>query len=324
MPGQQLKIVFLDAATVDLGDLRMDAIRRQGRYRAIPDCPRRSLPRECLDAEVVITNKVALDGRRLERFPRLRLVCVAATGVNNIDLAAAKRLGIGVCNVAGYSTSTVVEHTLMFLLAFSHRLMEHHQAVLRGEWSRSPFFTLLNYPFGDLEGKSLGVIGYGSIGRRVARLAEALGMRVWVAKIPGRKYGAAPKRFPLKTVLQKSDFVTLHCPLTRETKGLIDAEKLRWMRPSAYLLNLARGPIAVEAHVARALKNNRLAGYGADVTEREPLPKGHPFLRKSLSGKVLLTPHVAWASRESRQRLVDEIGRNIAAFRGGKKRNRIV
>lgn len=317
------KITFLDAATLDLGDLNLQSIRRLGRYRAFPACRGNRIPQAAGDADVIITNKMVLGKEEMQALPKLRLICVSATGVNNIDLEAAGRLGIAVTNVAAYSTPTVVEHALMLMLAFAHRLPEHDAAVKRGDWSRSPLFTLLDYPFSDLNGKTLGVVGYGTIGKKLAQIARHLGMKIVVAALPGRKYHTQPRRHSLDQVLRQSDFLSLHTALTPRTRGLINRKRLTKMKPAAYLLNLARGPVVVERDVVWALEKNRLAGYGADVTETEPLPKDHPFLKKSLAKKLLLTPHVAWASRESRQRLVDEIAKNIRAFRLGRRRNRV-
>ena len=319
----KFKIRFLDAASVDLGDLDLRPIKKLGPYRAIPRPSKSGIPAKMRDGEVIITNKVVLGEREMKAFPRLRLICVTATGFNNIDIAAARRLGIAVTNVAGYSTATVVEHTFMFLLAFAHRLLEHDTAVKVGQWSRSPLFTLLDYPFNDLAGKTLGIIGYGTIGKNVGTIARAFGMKVLVAQLPGRKYPRDKNRLPLHRVLRQSDYVTLHTALTPYTKGLMNAVRLSEMKSTAYLLNLARGPVVVEKDVARALEKNQIAGYATDVTEIEPLSKTHPFLKKSLQKKLLLTPHVAWASRESRQRVVGEIAANIAAFRGGRRRNRL-
>jgi glycerate dehydrogenase len=317
------KIVFLDAATLDLGDLNLKKIRDLGFYHSLPRCPGNQIPQEVRDADILITNKVVLGEKEMKIFPRLHLICVSATGVNNIDLAAARRLGIAVTNVAGYSTPTVVEHTLMFLLALSHRLKEHDDAVKNGTWSRSPLFALLDFPYGDLAGKTLGIVGYGTIGKKVGRLATALGMKVRVARLPGRNYDARTKRRALNQILKESDFVSIHTALTPSTQGLINRKRLSLMKPSAYLLNLARGPVVVEKDVAQALEKNKIAGFAADVTEIEPLPKNHPFLKKSLANKLLLTPHIAWASRESRQRLVNEIAANIASFQQGRRRNRV-
>ena len=317
-------ILFLDASTVDLGDVDLTNLRRQGELVLRNKRPGESLPPEAAAAEVAISNKYPLGPEEMERLPALKLIAVAATGTNNVDLAEAVRRGIVVCNVPGYSTATVVEHSLLMLLAFSHRLNEHVEAVRAGEWSRSPYFALLNFPFSDLAGKTLGILGYGEIGKRVATLAKALGMKVRIGKLPGRTYRKNEKRDSLEGLLSKSDYVSLHCPLTEATKGLIDREKLSWMKPGAFLLNLARGPLVVESSVAAALRAGALAGYGADVSAHEPPPSNHPLLAKDIQAKVLLTPHIAWASRESRQRLLDELAANILAFKTGKKRNRVL
>jgi len=317
-------IVFLDAGTVDLGDMDLAPLKKQGPLQLYSNSTEGEIIERAKGAAVLITNKCLLRSSTLEKLPQLKLICVAATGVNNVDLEAAQKLGIGVTNAAGYCTQTVVEQTFMFMLAFSHRLLEHHQAVLRKDWSASPHFALFDYPYSDLEGKTLGIIGYGTIGRRVEKVARLFGMRVLVAKIPGRKYPASEKRLPLEKVLKESDIVTLHCSLTKETHHLLNTKSLALMKRSAILLNMARGAVVNEWAVAEDLQAGRLAGYGADVMEQEPPPPDHPFFQEQVKHKVLLSPHVAWASRESRQRLLDEIAANIASFKAGKKRNRLV
>jgi len=319
-----LKIFFLDSPTVDLGDLELKTLRKIGDYKAYSLRSEDPLPAETAAAEVVISNKYPLGERQFQAMPHLKLIAVAATGVNNVDLEAARSRSIAVANAVGYSTTTVVEHALLFLLACAHRLRPHLSSVDSGEWSRSPYFADLNYPYSDLSGKTLGIVGLGTIGKKVAALAKGLGMKVLIAKLPGRKYPSGAARLPLKAVLQKSDFVSLHCPLSPLTTALIDAEKLGWMRPSAYLLNLARGPIVQESAVADALRSGKLAGYASDVMTQETPPADHPLLAPDIREKILITPHIAWASRESRQRLIDEIAENIRFFLGGKKLNRIV
>ncbi|HSA60377.1 MAG TPA: D-2-hydroxyacid dehydrogenase [bacterium] len=318
-----MKIVFLDAGTVDLGDVDISPLRRLGSYRAFADTPPSQVVSRARGSDAVVTNKCVLGAPEIAALPRLKLIAVAATGVNNVDLAAARRKKIAVANVAGYSTATVAEHALLFLLACSHRLREHHEAAW-SEWSRSGRFALLDHPYADLCGKTLGVLGYGAIGRRVARLARAFGMKIAIARLPGRRYPATPKRKSLQEVLRLSDFVSLHCPLAAATRHLINRTTLGWMRPGAFLLNLSRGAVVSEEDVAQALLKGRLAGYATDVLSREPPLQKHPLLDRRLRGKILMTPHVAWASRESRQRLVDEIARNIRAFQNGWRRNRIV
>jgi glycerate dehydrogenase len=322
-----VRLVFLDAATVDLGDVDISPLRRLGDYRSFDDTRPSQIVRHAAGADVVITNKCVLGEKILKALPCLKLICVAATGVNNVDLGAARRLGIAVTNVAGYSTDSVAEHTLSFILGLSHRLLDHQEAAAGGAWARSPHFAWFGRPYRELKGKTLGLIGYGRIGRRVARLARAFGMRIRIAKIPGRRYGrsrGAPGRFPLRDLLRGSDFVSLHCPLTEVTRHLMNARSLGWMRRGAFLLNLARGPIVEEGAVARALRRGRLGGYAADVLAEEPPRAGSPLLSRRLKGRVLLTPHVAWASREARQRLVKEMFENVRSFQNGRRRNRVV
>ncbi|MCB1214947.1 MAG: D-2-hydroxyacid dehydrogenase [Deltaproteobacteria bacterium] len=324
MKKKAIKIVFLDAHTLDLGDLDLKPLKSLGDYQAFQCHAKDKLPKEALEAEILITNKVLFTEKDFRKLSSLKLLCISATGVNNVDLKAAENHDVGVCNATGYSTFGVVEHTLMMMLAFSHRFKEHNEAALGGTWSNSSSFTLLDFPFTELRGKRLGILGYGEIGRALSRVARALGMEVLIGKIPDRTYGEKPQRVSFHHLLSNSDFVTLHCPLSEYTKGLIDAKALKLMKEDAYLLNMARGPIVVEKDIVDALSKNKLAGYGADVSEVEPPPKNHPFFKKNLQNKIILTPHVAWASRESRQRLVEELAKNIEAFLKGKKRNRVV
>jgi glycerate dehydrogenase len=314
----------LDAGTVDLEDMDLSLLKKQGSVQLYNNSMENEIVERAKDAAAVITNKCLLRASTLERLKSLKLICVAATGVNNVDLEAAQKLGIAVTNVAGYCAQTVVEHTFMLMLAFSHRLLEHHSAVLRKDWSASPYFALFDYPYSDLEGKTLGIVGYGTIGKRVEKIAKGFGMQVLVAKIPGRKYPASEKRLPLEKVLKQSDFVTLHCSLTKETHHLMNTKSLALMRRSSVLLNLSRGAVVNEWAVAEDLQAGRLAGYGADVLEQEPPPPDHPFFQDQVKSKVLLTPHIAWASKASRQRLINEIAANIASFKSGKNRNRII
>jgi len=324
MSPSKSKIVFLDSTTVDFGGVNIAQIKKLGNYTSHKLTEQNEIVKRVAGAAIVITNKCVFNKDIITQLPHLKMICVCATGVNNVDLKTAKAKGIAVSNVAGYSTTSVAEHTMMFILSLSHRLMEHHTDSVSGLWSQSSHFSLLDYPFVELKEKTLGIIGYGTIGRQVAKMAKAFGMEVIKAKLPGRKYKKSDQRLSLKQVLQKGDFVSLHCALTRDTHHLINKQTLTLMKPSAYLLNLARGPIVNEEDIAQALKKGQLAGYATDVMEREPPKEDHPFFQTSLRKKVLITPHVAWASRESRQRLIDEIGKNIEAFLNGRKRNRVV
>lgn len=320
------KIIFLDAATVDFGDLNLSNLKKCGQYKSFANLPSHHIHKMAKDAEVIISNKFILNKDTLASLKKLKLICVAATGYNNVDVQYAQQRGIAVCNVANYSTTTVAEHTLLFILALSHRLTEHHHSAISGKWSRSNYFSVPDFPFYDVYGKTLGIIGYGTIGKKVGKIAKSFGMTVLAAKIPGRDYklNTSQQRHSLQAVLEKSDFVSLHTTLNKNTRGLIDAQKLALMKPSAFLINLARGQIVQENDVVSALKNKQIAGYATDVLSTEPPAKNHPLLAKSLQNKVLITPHVAWGSVESRQRMIQEITANIVAFFAGRKRNRVV
>lgn len=317
-------IVFLDSGTVDWGDIDFAPLTALGRFRAYTSTSRRDVVKRARGAEIIVTNKVVLNAGILRELKDLKLVCVAATGVNNVDLAAAKSLGVAVANVRAYSTDSVAEHALLLSLCLCRRLKEHAQAAVSGAWGRSPFFCVADFPFGELKGKILGIAGYGAIGKKTARLAKAFGMKIIVARIPGRPSAGNRNRVPWEKFLMTSDFVTLHCPLTENTRNLIGKNELSLMKRTAFLVNVARGGLVDEKALARALRLNRIAGYAADVLAAEPPPKNHPLLARRFSSRVLLTPHVAWAGLKSRARLVGELAKNIRAFHNGKSRNRVV
>lgn len=316
------RAVLLDLATIDRGDIDL------GRLRSL--CPHWDLhPRTApgdtaariVNAELVVTNKVVLDRDLLSSAPGLRLVCVAATGTNNVDLAAARELGIAVTNVTGYATPSVVQHVFAVMLAHTTRLFEYRQAVAAGAWGRSEQFCLLHYPIRELAGRTLGVIGYGALGQGVARVAAAFGMRVLIAGRPGGP--SQPGRTPLAELLAESHVVSLHLPLAENTRNLIGAAELARMRPDSLLINTARGGIVDEAALAEALRAGRISGAAVDVLSVEPPREGNPLLAPDIPN-LILTPHIAWASREARQRLIDEVAENIAAFQGCRARNRLV
>lgn len=271
------------------------------------------------DAELLITNKVYVGEDAFVSAPRLRLVCVAATGVNNVDLDAARRHGITVCNATGYGTPSVVQHTLALILALATRLEDYHAAARDGRWARSPHFCLLDYPITELAGRTLGIVGYGTLGRGVAEVARALGMEVEVAARPGS--AAVPDdRVSLDELLGRADVLSLHCPLTEATRGLIGADELARMKPGAFLVNTARGGIVDEHALAAALRAGTIAGAGVDVLTEEPPSGGNPLLEPGIPNLVL-TPHCAWGARDARQRLVDQVAANIEAFVAGTPRN---
>jgi glycerate dehydrogenase len=267
-----------------------------------------------------VTNKVVVDRAVMTACPGLRLICVAATGTNNVDLVAARERGVAVCNVTGYATPSVVQHVLALMLALATRLAEHAAAARDGRWAASELFCLLDFPFRELAGKTLGIVGYGELGRGIARVAQALGMSVLIAQRPG----GPPQqgRLPLDELLARADVVTLHVPLADNTRGLIGARALALMKPDALLINTARGGIVDEAALIATLRAGRLGGAGVDVLAVEP-PRGGSPLLDDPPPNLIVTPHVAWASREARQRLIDEVALNIRAFSEGRERNRV-
>lgn len=311
--------VFLDQETVDNDDLDLGRLRA-----ALPDWrwyrvtrPEEVIPR-IAEANVVVSNKVHLDEAALRAAPNLRLIAIAATGTNNVDLDAAHRLGIAVSNIRAYATPAVVQHVFALMLALSTKLIDYHQAVREGRWQRAPQFCLLDYPVREIAGKTLGIVGYGELGRGVARVAETFGMNVLVAGRPGRP--AEPGRVPLPELLPQVDVLSLHTPLTPETRGLIGARELALMKSDALLINTARGGIVDEAALADALRQGRLGGAGVDVLSVEPPTDTNPLLAPDIPN-LIVTPHTAWASREARQRAVDQVAENIRAFLAGTPRN---
>lgn len=307
--------VLLDQESLRPADLDMSGLRA-----AVPDwrCYDGTPPEETgariREADIVVTNKVVLRERDLAGAQCLRLICVAATGTNNIDLDAAARRGITVSNVPCYATASVAQHVFALLLALTTRLPEYRDAVRSGRWQQSEQFCLLDFPITELAGKTLGIVGYGALGGAVAGLARAFGMHVRVAARPGGP--SVPGRVPLDELLLEVDVLSLHCPLTEATRGLIGARELASMRPDALLINTARGGIVEEAALAAALREGHIAGAGVDVLSLEPPREGNPLLALDIPG-LIVTPHIAWASRESRQRLVDGLGANITAFLQG-------
>lgn len=262
---------------------------------------------------VAVTNKVEIDAAALADAPDLKLICIAATGTDNVDLEAARRHGVVVCNVSGYSTETVAQHTLALMLGLATRWHLYDREA-RQAWPRSPLFCRMDHPVFDLAGKTLGLIGHGDLGRRVEALARAFGMRVLVARSLRPDAAPDPARVPIKELLARSDLVSLHCPLTPQTDKLVNAGFLAAMKPGACLINTARGGLVDEPALAGALRSGRLGGAALDVLGEEPPPADHPLLAADLPG-LILTPHSAWVSIESRQRLLDGVVANLRAWK---------
>lgn len=312
--------VLLDRDTIDAGgDIDFSALEAMfGEYRSHPYTPTEAIVPRIAGAEVIISNKVMLDENALRSVSGLKLVLIAATGTNNVDLKTAAQLGIPVCNVRAYATPAVTQHTMALILALTTRLIDYRQAVREGRWQKARQFCLLDYPVRELAGKRLGIVGFGELGQGVARLAEAFGMGICVAQRPG----GPPQegRLPLDELLPQVDVLSLHCPLTPETRNLIGARELALMKRDAILINTARGGIVDEQALAEALRAGRLGGAGFDVLTEEPPVRGNALLEPDIPN-LILTPHSAWASRETRQRLVDELVLNVRSYLDGQPRN---
>ena len=309
------RAVFLDHASLDLGDLDMAPLRQVFGELVLHDATTSEQAAERLQgAQVAISNKVRLDATTLSACPELKLILVSATGTNNVDLAAARERGIVVANCQGYGTASVAQHALMLLLALATRLPDYQAAVRAGAWQRASQFCLLDFPIIELEGKTLGILGHGELGGAFARLAEALGMRVLYGALPGRPTRA--DRLPLDELLPQVDALSLHCPLTEQTRHLIGAAELALMKPQALLLNTARGGLVDEQALADALRAGHLGGAAFDVLSEEPPRHGNPLLAADIP-RLIITPHNAWGSREARQRIVGQLAENAAAFFAG-------
>ncbi|HUF63607.1 MAG TPA: D-2-hydroxyacid dehydrogenase [Verrucomicrobiales bacterium] len=316
------RIVFLDAATVG-NDVSLSPLERHGSLSVFPATSPLETAERIAEAEVVVTNKVPLGAERLAEAPSLRLVAIAATGSDHVDLAAAKKLGIAVCCVRGYSTAGVAQHAIALLLNLAtHQHLFSRETQL---WPASPIFTRLAHPVVELEGKTLGIAGAGAIGSRTGEIAVALGMRVQCLARPGSANAAHPEwpRVDCHTFFQSSDAVSLHCPLTAGTAKMIGPRSLDLMPSHAFLINTSRGALIDEEALAEALRHHRIAGAALDVLSTEPPPPGHPLLDPSIPN-LLITPHSAWIARETRQRLIDEIAANLETFLAGRSRNRLV
>ena len=305
-----MKIVFLDAAT--LGDTPLDPIKALGTLVCYPYSTAAEALDRVGDCDVLIINKVKVTRALLDAAPSLKLVCEAATGVNNIDVEACEKRGIPVRNVAGYSTDSVVQETFMHLLSLLGKAPYFDGAVKSGAYSRSGLFTDVSHPFIEITGKTLGIIGMGTIGQKVASVAAAFGMRVIYFSTSGTGHCKDYPCVDLDTLLAESDVVSIHAPLNARTQGLLKMAELRKMKPSAFLINMGRGGIVDEADLAAAVDEGVIAGAALDVFTVEPLPSDHPFLQVKHPERFRFTPHTAWASVEARERLVAIIADNIA------------
>jgi glycerate dehydrogenase len=319
---QPARIVFLDAATY--GDISLQSFTKRWRCGIHQvSAPDQTIER-LAGYTVAVTNKVVIDRAVLEsrEARELKLIAVAATGTDIIDKEAAAKRGVKVCNVPGYATQSVAQFTMALILELATRAGCYSEAVKAGEWQTSPVFALFTFPTVELSGKKLGIIGYGNIGRAVAQMARGFGMAILVAARPGAVGPIPADRVPLDRLLREADVVSLHCPLTPETRHLINERSLSLMKPTAFVINTARGALIDEAALVRALRVKRIAAAALDVITREPPPADHPIIQATKElGNLIVTPHTAWSAREARERLLQEVAANIVAFFAGEPRN---
>ncbi|MFR8078205.1 MAG: D-2-hydroxyacid dehydrogenase [Christensenellales bacterium] len=315
-----MKIVVLDGAALDPGDLTWQGMERLGTLVRYDRTPEPLIVPRIGDAEIIITNKTPLTAQTIQRCPNIRYIGALSTGYNVIDISAAAERGVPVTNVPDYGTDAVAQHVFALLLEICNHVALHADSVRRGDWVKSADFCYWKAPLTELAGKTMGLVGFGKIGRRTARLAEAFGMRTLAySRRPQTSSAPAGTAFvPLQTLLAQSDIVSLHCPLTDRTHHLINDDTLRQCKPGAILINTARGPLVDHAAVAHALHSGQLSYYVADVAEHEPMAADDPLLG---APRCLFTPHIAWAARESRQRLMDMAAENIQAFLRGTPQN---
>lgn len=314
-----MKIVILEAATVSKNDVSFEEIYRLGEVREYPLTPVDKIVEYVGDAEAVLCNKTPFTAEVLEACHNLKYIGLCATGYNNIDVAAATRLGITVCNAPAYSNAAVAQQVFSFILRYTNRTSAYNRFVHNGGWIRSETFSAFEYPITELAGKTLGIIGYGRIGRQVAKIAHAFDMNV-IVNTRTAKQDSSVKFVGLKELLAKSDIITLHCPLTDETNGLIDLDALKLCKPSAIIINTSRGAVINEADLAYALENDIIAGAGLDVLCEEPMSADNPLLNAK---NCIITPHIAWAPIDTRKRLITIVADNLSAFINGKPINTV-
>lgn len=315
-----MKIVVLDGYTLNPGDLSWDRLFSLGEVVIYERTPADKIIERSAHAAVLITNKTPLTEESLNRLPGLKYIGVLATGYNVVDTAAAKQKNIIVTNVPSYSTMSVAQLTFALLLELCHHVQKHSDSVMDGKWAQSPDFSYSHFPLIELSGKTIGIIGFGNIGKKVADIATVFGMNI-IAASRNRSDQSDRKNFrwgEINEVLELADIVSIHCPLLPETKGLINADRLKRMKRSAFLINTSRGPVVVEKDLAQALNDGTIAGAGLDVLSLEPPSEGNPLFTAK---NCIITPHIAWATKEARVRLMDIAVDNVEAFLSGKPVN---
>ena len=314
-------IVVLDGNT--LGNMNYSLLEEFGSLKVYEMTKEDEVLERIKEANIILTNKVVLNEDNLKECKNLELICEMATGFNNIDIEYAKNTNIAVTNVAGYSTNTVVQHTFATLLHLYDKINYYDEFVKSGNYSNSGMFTNLDKPYNDLSGKTWGIIGLGAIGRGVAKVCEAFGMNVIYYSTSGKNNNSSYKRVEFEELLKTSDIISIHAPLNENTKGLMNYENISKMKREAFLVNMGRGPIIVEEDLARAIDEEKIAGAALDVFSVEPILSKNPLLSVKNKDRLVLTPHIAWASVEARERLFNDLIENIRAFNKGEIRNRV-
>ena len=312
-----MKIVVLDGYTMNPGDLSWEGLERLGECTVYDRTPPEKVVERAAGAEIILTNKVPFDRERLARLPALKYIGVLATGYNIIDTAAARKRGIVVTNVPAYATRSVAQLVFALVLELAHHAGDHSRGVHESRWTRSPDFCYWDWPLVELDGLVMGIVGFGRIGRAVADMARAFGMKV-LAHDAAAPPQTGAESVDLETLFRRSDVVSLHCPLTPETEDLVNAKRLALMKPTALLINTSRGPVVNERDLADALNTGRIAGAGLDVLSTEPPKADNPLLGAK---NCILTPHIAWATRAARERLMKTVVANVRAFLAGRPQN---
>lgn len=308
-----MKIVILDAFTTNPGDLSWDWLEEYGSVTVYDRTPAENIVERAEEADILVTNKTPLPGSVLEQLPQLKCICLLSTGYNVVDCDYAKEKGIPVCNIPSYSTNAVAQLVFSFILSHSNQVELHSKAVHDGEWTDCKDFCFWKTPLMELEGKTLGIFGFGKIGQRVSELANAFGMRV-LACTPHPKDVNGVEWVSLDELIKESDFISLHCPLTEQTTGLVNDDFISKMKKSAFLINTSRGPVIDENALANALNEGKIAGAAVDVLSVEPPKSDNPLLTAK---NCIITPHIAWAGHETRARLIEIFRQNISAFCNG-------
>lgn len=317
-----MKIVVLDGNALNPGDLSWDEMSALGEFYVYERTPKEEIVNRIGDAEIVITNKCEITEQTMEACPSIKYIGILATGYNIVDIAAAKKRQIPVCNIPNYSTNAVAQFTVGLILTLASRIGEHSQSVLNGDWCRAKDFTYWNYPLVELYGKTVGLIGFGNIGRAVAKIVQAMGMNVLVYNrtIYPELETETCHFVDKETLWKQSDIISLHCPLFPETTNLIKKETIEQMKDGAWIINTARGGCIVEQDLADALNSGKIGGAALDVLREEPMNDSNPLLHAK---NIVITPHIAWAARETRQRLMDIAIGNVKAFLEGNPVNTV-